>query len=221
MSPGSKYTPVPCHGFIPGRVLARPHLRRNKQYRLGRLPAIQQGPRNVRKCNKIRGRRVGLTADPDNRWDLRVRLASRLGEVLLGDCERGFVLLALAVAAGAKSLEVLRRPGTYDRLEALGKRLADGLAEKAKQGGVPITVNRVGSMLTAFFNPGPVTDYASAKKSDSALFARFFASLLSRGVYFPPSQFEALFVSTAQTDEEIDRAVRLAGESFQEIREGK
>ena len=127
----------------------------------------------------------------------------------------------LAVAAGAKTLEVLRRPGTYDRLEALGKRLADGLAEQAKQAGVPITVNRVGSMQTAFFNPGPVTDYASAKKSDSALFARFFASLLSRGVYFPPSQFEALFVSTAQTDEEIDRAVRLAGESFQEIREGK
>jgi glutamate-1-semialdehyde 2,1-aminomutase len=127
----------------------------------------------------------------------------------------------LAVAAGAKTLEVLRRPGTYDRLEALGKRLADGLAEQAKQAGVPITVNRVGSMQTAFFNPGPVANYASAKKSDSALFARFFASLLRRGVYFPPSQFEALFVSTAQTDEEIDRAVRLAGESFQEIREGK
>ncbi len=126
----------------------------------------------------------------------------------------------LAVAAGAKTLEVLRRPGTYDRLEALGNRLGDGLTEQAKKAGVPLTVNRIGSMLTAFFTPGPVTDYASAKKSDSALFARFFASLLGRGVYFPPSQFEALFVSMAHTDEEIDRAVRLAGESLREIREG-
>ena len=126
----------------------------------------------------------------------------------------------LAVAAGSKTLEVLRRPGTYDRLEALGKRLAEGLLKQAKQAGVQLTVNRMGSMLTAFFNPGPVTDYASSKKSDSAMFASFFGQLLSRGIYFPPSQFEALFVSTAHTDDDVDRAVRTAGESLRAIREG-
>jgi glutamate-1-semialdehyde 2,1-aminomutase len=126
----------------------------------------------------------------------------------------------LAVAAGAKTLEVLRRPGTYERLETLGKRLAEGLVEQAKQAGVPFTVNRIGSMLTVFFNPGAVTDYGSAKKSDAAMFARFFGLLLNRGVYFPPSQFETIFLSTAHSEDDVDRAIRLAGECLREIRAG-
>jgi glutamate-1-semialdehyde 2,1-aminomutase len=126
----------------------------------------------------------------------------------------------LAVAAGAKTLEVLRRPGTYERLEALGKRLGEGLMGEAKQAGIPLQVNRVGSMLTAFFSSAPVTDYPSAKASDSARFGRFFGKMLKRGVYFPPSQFESLFVSTAHTEEEIDRAAASAGEVFREIGAG-
>lgn len=127
----------------------------------------------------------------------------------------------LAVAAGAKTLEVLRRPGTYDRLEVLGKKLAGGLQEQAREAEIPLTVNRMGSMLTAFFNPGPVTDYSSAKKSNSSMFASFFAELLRRGIYFPPSQFESLFVSMAHTEEDIERAVRSAGEAFRVIRVAK
>jgi glutamate-1-semialdehyde 2,1-aminomutase len=127
----------------------------------------------------------------------------------------------LAVAAGARTLEVLRRPGTYEQLEALGKRLGDGLLEQAKLAEVPLTVNRMGSMLTAFFNAGPVTDYPSAKASDAARFGRFFGELLDRGIYFPPSQFESLFVSTAHSEADIDRAVDIAGEVFREIRAGK
>lgn len=126
----------------------------------------------------------------------------------------------LAVAAGTKTLEVLRRPGTYERLDELGKRFAGGLLEQSKQVGTPVSVNRVGSMLTTFFNPGTVTDYLSAKKSDTGKFARFFSAMLDRGVYFPPSQFESVFLSTAHTKEDVDRAVRLAGESFREIGEG-
>lgn len=126
----------------------------------------------------------------------------------------------LAVAAGLKTLEVLRRPGTYERLEALGQRLAAGLSEQAKRAGVKLTINRVGSMLTAFFNAESVTDYASAKKSDVALFARFFGELLNRGVYLPPSQFETIFVSTAHTEADIDSAIQSAGASFNLIREG-
>ena len=127
----------------------------------------------------------------------------------------------LAVAAGAKTLEVLRRPGTYELLEGLGRKLAVGLLGQAKQAGIPLTVNQMGSMLTAFFNPGDVTDYSSAKASDSAMFARFFGELLNRGVYFPPSQFEALFVSTAHTEEDIDRAIHSAGEAFRAIKAAK
>lgn len=126
----------------------------------------------------------------------------------------------LAVAAGAKTLEVLRRPGTYERLEALGRRLGDGLLEQAKQAAVPLTVNRMGSMLTAFFQAGQVTDYPSAKASDSARFAHFFGEMLNRGFYFPPSQFESLFVSTAHSEAEIDMAVGSAGEVFREIARG-
>ncbi|MEJ2006975.1 MAG: glutamate-1-semialdehyde 2,1-aminomutase [Acidobacteriota bacterium] len=125
----------------------------------------------------------------------------------------------LAVAAGLTTLEILRRSGTYERLEQLGQRMAGGISEQAKRVGVPLTVNRVGSMLTAFFNACPVTDYASAKKSDTGLFGRFFRGLLNRGIYFPPSQFEALFLSTAHSEEEIDQAIHSAGESLHEIRQ--
>ncbi|HET7768123.1 MAG TPA: aminotransferase class III-fold pyridoxal phosphate-dependent enzyme, partial [Chloroflexota bacterium] len=118
----------------------------------------------------------------------------------------------LAMAAGRATLEVLRRPGTYERLEALGARLEAGLAETARGAGVPFAINRVGSMLTGFFCDGPVTDYASAKGADTSRYARFFHALLDRGVYFAPSQFEAAFVSLAHTEEEIDRTVASARE---------
>ena len=123
----------------------------------------------------------------------------------------------LAVTAGLKTLEILRRPGSYQRLEALGEKLAGGLNEKAKRAEVPVTVNQMGSMLTIFFTSQTVTDYASARKSDTVLFGQFFRALLGRGVYFPPSQFETAFVSLAHSNEDIDRTVRAAGESFAEI----
>jgi glutamate-1-semialdehyde 2,1-aminomutase len=83
---------------------------------------------------------------------------------------------------------------------------------------VKVTINRVGSMITLFFTPGPVHDYASAKTSDTALFARFFHELLARGIYFPPAQYEAAFVSLAHTESDIDTTVRAAGEIFRELR---
>jgi glutamate-1-semialdehyde 2,1-aminomutase len=120
----------------------------------------------------------------------------------------------LAVAAGLKTLEVLRRPGAYDRLETLADKLAAGLAAQAARAGVPLTVNRVGSMFTPFFTAGPVRDYASAKKADSAFFGRFFRSLLARGVYPPPSQFEAWFVSASHSEADIAATIGAAGEAF-------
>ena len=124
----------------------------------------------------------------------------------------------LAVTAGLKTLEILRRPGIYERLEGVSNHLAGGLATAAAKAGVPLTVNRVGSMFTCFFTNDSVADYASAKNADTARFARFFRSLLGRGVYFPPSQFEAAFVSTAHQESDVDRTVEAATKAFEEIR---
>lgn len=123
----------------------------------------------------------------------------------------------LAVAAGLKTLEILRRPGTYEQLEAASAKLASGLAAAAAKAGVPLTVNRQGSMFTCFFTGGPVRDYASAKQSDTARFGRFFRSLLEHGVYFPPSQFEAAFVSTAHRERDLTSTLDAAAKAFEEI----
>jgi glutamate-1-semialdehyde 2,1-aminomutase len=99
----------------------------------------------------------------------------------------------LAVAAGIACLKELQRPGTYERLEATSRTLCEGIAQEAQKASVPLTINRVGSMWTAFFTADPVSDYGSAKRADAARFGRFFHALLDRGVYLPPSQFEAAF----------------------------
>jgi glutamate-1-semialdehyde 2,1-aminomutase len=119
----------------------------------------------------------------------------------------------LAMAAGLKAMEILGRPGSYDRLEHLGKRLGDGLLVAAQEAGVPACLNRVGSMLTLFFCAGPVTDYESAKQADTARFGNFFGRMRDRGVFLPPSQFEAMFVSLAHTEEDIDAVISAAKES--------
>jgi glutamate-1-semialdehyde 2,1-aminomutase len=120
----------------------------------------------------------------------------------------------LAMVAGATLIDHLVRPGNYERLDALTIRLQVGLSRAAQAAGVMMTVNRVGSMITPFFCRGPVTDYASAKTSDTALFGRFFHAMLERGVYLPPAQFEAAFVSLAHTEGDIDRTVAAAGDAL-------
>jgi glutamate-1-semialdehyde 2,1-aminomutase len=120
----------------------------------------------------------------------------------------------LAVAAGLATVRALGAAGVYERLDALGDRLASGLAAGAQAAGVPLTVNRVGSMLTGFFATGPVTDYASAKRADTARYARFFHALLARGVYMAPSQFEAAFVSLAHSEADVDATVKAAADAL-------
>src|SRR5262249_29294632 len=112
----------------------------------------------------------------------------------------------LAVASGLAALRALEDPAAYERLERLGARFERGIAEAGAAAGIPVTVNRVGSMLTAFFAEGPVPDYASAKRADTARYARFFHAMLARGVYLAPSQFEAAFVSLAHSETDLDRA---------------
>jgi len=119
----------------------------------------------------------------------------------------------LAVAAGLATLAALDREA-YRQLDAAGDRLAQALRSAAAAAGVPLTINRVGSMLTAFFTAGAVRDYASAKQADAASFASWFRRLLAKGVLLPPSQFEAAFVSTAHDEDALAFLERSLRDAF-------
>lgn len=115
-----------------------------------------------------------------------------------------------AMAAGLATLETLVASPPYARLDALAGQLAEGLRDAAARAGVPIQQNRVGSMQTLFFTATPVTDYRTAKTVDTKRYARFFHGMLAAGVYLAPSQFEAGFVSTAHTEQDIEKTVAAA-----------
>lgn len=123
----------------------------------------------------------------------------------------------LAVAAGIETLKLLRREGFYAELDRKGAALADGLSKAAADAGVATCLNRVGSMMTSFFTDTDVTDYASAKTSDVAKYARFFSGMLERGYYFAPSQFEAAFVSDAHSEQDICATMAAAAEVFKSL----
>ena len=120
----------------------------------------------------------------------------------------------LAVAAGVATLTELQRPGVYEQLEATAARLIDGVSAAFARAEVPSTVNRVASMFTGFFNPGPVSALAQVEQSDTAAYGRYMRALLERGVYVAPSQFEAGFVSITHTDADVDRTVEVVGEAL-------
>ena len=123
----------------------------------------------------------------------------------------------IATAAGIAMLRSLKETPPYERLEQIAERLATGLAAAASDAGIEHCVNRVGSMLTLFFNPGPVTDWDSASKCDTKMFSKYFWGLIERGVYMPCSQFEALFISNAHSDEDIDHTIAMARETLKSI----
>jgi glutamate-1-semialdehyde 2,1-aminomutase len=120
----------------------------------------------------------------------------------------------VATAAGIATLRKLQDPAVYERVDALAARLETGLDAAATELGVAHTTNRVGSMLTLFFNAEPVLSWDEAAQCDTAKFAKFFWKLLERGVYFPCSQYEALFVSAAHTEEDIDATIAAAREAL-------
>jgi glutamate-1-semialdehyde 2,1-aminomutase len=126
----------------------------------------------------------------------------------------------LAMAAGCAMLRHLRdhKQEIYPRLEKLSRQLVEGIAEAAKDGGVPLCYNRVGSMFTWFFVPGPVTDWDSASKSNIEVFGKFFRSMLDSGVYLPPSQFEAAFVGATHSEQDIEQTIAAAKEAFAAVR---
>ncbi len=122
----------------------------------------------------------------------------------------------LAMAAGLTTLRHLRehKSEIYPALDKLSAQLVDGIIAAAKDANVPLCANRVGSMFTWFFQTGPVTDWHSASKSNTEAFGRFFRAMLDNGVYLPPSQYEAAFLGTAHTEEDIQKTIEAAKQSL-------
>lgn len=123
----------------------------------------------------------------------------------------------LAMTAGIETLQVLRQPGVFEEIEQKAVELAEGIGRAARDAGIPVFQTRVGTMFSTFFASAPVTDYASAKASDTDRFGRYFHEMLRRGVYVAPSQFEAGFISLAHADEDIEETVDAARESLSAI----
>ncbi len=123
----------------------------------------------------------------------------------------------LATAAGIATLEILRDTNPYEELERLTSRLASGLEDTARRAGVPVQIGRLGAMMTLFFSAQPVGDWDLAAQCDTQRFADYFWGMLRRGVYLPCSQYEALFLSTAHTPQDIDATLTAAGEVMEEL----
>jgi glutamate-1-semialdehyde 2,1-aminomutase len=120
----------------------------------------------------------------------------------------------LAMSAGIATLTALSEPGVYERLEALGHRVAEGMRAAAESAGRPVTINRVGAMLTMFFHEGPVRSFADARHADTDAYAAYWRHMLESGVYLAPSQFESAMISLALSDDDIERAASAARRFF-------
>jgi glutamate-1-semialdehyde 2,1-aminomutase len=121
----------------------------------------------------------------------------------------------LAMAAGLATLRELKNHrGIYQQLDQRSAALVDGVLAVAKKKGVALTANRVGSMFTWFFQLGAVHDWDTAAKSDTTAFGRFHGAMLQRGIYLPPSQYEAIFLSAAHTEGDIQQTIAAAEEAI-------
>lgn len=123
----------------------------------------------------------------------------------------------IAMTAGITLLNILKDPKVYEELDRKGKMFADGLKEAAAEAGVNAQFNRVGSLSCMFFTDKPVYDYQSAKMSDTAKYAAYFKTMLEQGIYLAPSQFEAMFMSLAHTDEDIERTINAAKKALKSL----
>jgi len=123
----------------------------------------------------------------------------------------------IAMASGSATLKIIKNDSAYRELEERGAQLADGIARSAAEAGVPVVINRVGSMLTVFFTDRPVTDDVTAGRSDKNAFAALHRALLEDGIYWPPSQFEAAFVSTTHSGRDIDETISVFARAFAKV----
>ncbi|TBL69390.1 glutamate-1-semialdehyde 2,1-aminomutase [Paenibacillus thalictri] len=126
-----------------------------------------------------------------------------------------------SIAAGIACLEALREPGLYDRMDRMAARLAGGLGESAAHYGIPLTVNRIKGAFSTHFCQHPVTNYDEAQDTDGEQFARFFRLMLDRGICLAPSKYEAWFLTSAHTDQDIDLTLDAARDAFREMNENR
>lgn len=120
----------------------------------------------------------------------------------------------LAMAAGIKTLEILRRPGSYEHLEKVTSKLIEGILKAGKEAGHAVTGGNISGMFGFFFTEGPVNNFSDASKSDTKKFAKWHRLMLERGVYLAPSQYEAGFTSLAHSDADIEKTIEIAKEVF-------
>ncbi|MEE9400338.1 MAG: aminotransferase class III-fold pyridoxal phosphate-dependent enzyme, partial [Dehalococcoidales bacterium] len=123
----------------------------------------------------------------------------------------------LAMTAGIETLTVLSQPGVYEKLENTGSHLEKGIAEVVSSLKLKLNVSRFASLLTIFFTENPVFDYESAAEADTALFGQFFQKLLSGGIYWPPSQFEAAFISLAHSEKDIQTTIEVIDRALHQL----
>ncbi len=124
----------------------------------------------------------------------------------------------IATAAANATLDILTNGGCYEKLESSAATLEAGLADAARKAGVPVTINRVGSIMNCFFTDKPVRNFADVQSTDIERFKKFFAAMLNRGIYLAPSAYEAMFVSLAHSGEDIEKTVEAARNSFAKIK---
>ena len=123
----------------------------------------------------------------------------------------------LAMAAGIATLKLLQQPGFYDQLEEKAGGFAERLQNIAGETGVSVQLNRVGSLMTSFFTPAKVDDFESAMKADTELYAKHYRQMLSQGIYLAPSQFEVAFISAAQSEKDLEKALKMTEWSFKKL----
>ena len=123
----------------------------------------------------------------------------------------------LAMTAGIETLKILKSKQIYRDLESKTSFLTEGILECSRRRGVPLTINRATGLFTIFFTKGPVSDYQSAKTSDTERFAQFFVEMMEEGVYLPPSQFEAWFLSLAHTQKDLKKTIEACDRAFDKI----
>jgi glutamate-1-semialdehyde 2,1-aminomutase len=123
----------------------------------------------------------------------------------------------LAMTAGIVTLELLKSKKVYQDLEKRTSFLTEGISERAEENGIPVSINRSTGMFTLFFTEGPVRDYRTAKTSNTKRFAQFFIEMMEQGIYLPPSQFEAWFISLAHTQKDLDRTIEACDTAFKKI----
>jgi glutamate-1-semialdehyde 2,1-aminomutase len=124
----------------------------------------------------------------------------------------------IATAAANATLDIFTKGGCYEKLESLAATLEAGLTDAAKNASVPVTINRVGSIMSCFFTDKPVRNFTDVQSTDIERFKKFFAAMLNRGIYLAPSAYEAMFVSLAHSSEDIVKTVEAARSSFAQIK---